>query len=54
MEDKIIIMYLCDRKKCENCREECQHTTDANHAIHKIKFKNYGNVIVEVEEENME
>lgn len=28
------LLYLCDRKKCENCSyPECKHTTDTNHAV---------------------
>lgn len=27
------ILYLCDRKACENCSSECKHTTDIRHAI---------------------
>ena len=22
------ILYICDRKACENCHEECKHTHD--------------------------
>lgn len=29
------ILYLCDRKACENCSSYCEYTTDINHAIHK-------------------
>lgn len=31
----INILYLCDRKQCENCSDVCKHTSDINHAIHK-------------------
>lgn len=27
------IYFLCDRKKCENCSQECRHTTDISHAV---------------------
>lgn len=27
------ILYLCDRKACENCNSECKHTTDIQHAV---------------------
>lgn len=27
------ILYLCDRKKCIECYEDCKHTTDINHAV---------------------
>lgn len=26
------IYYLCDRIACENCREECEHTENIEHA----------------------
>lgn len=41
------ILYLCDRRACENCNAECKYTTDIKHA------KNYelnGNTFVEVEQ----
>lgn len=28
-------LYLCDRKACENCHDECNHTSDIEHAIHR-------------------
>lgn len=28
----IATMYECDGKLCENCHEECHHTTDPRHA----------------------
>ena len=27
------IAYICDRKKCKNCSDICNHTTDINHAV---------------------
>ena len=27
------ILYLCDRRKCENCKPPCAHTTDISHAV---------------------
>ena len=27
------ILYICDRKKCEDCFEECRHTSDKDHAV---------------------
>ena len=27
------ILYICDRKACENCNKECKHTTDIRHAV---------------------
>lgn len=29
---EIQVLYICDRKKCENCYENCKHTTDIKHA----------------------
>ena len=29
------ILYLCDRKACENCSDYCKHTSDIEHAMHK-------------------
>ena len=34
MED-FDVLYICDRKACENCHEECMHTSDIEHAIHR-------------------
>lgn len=34
-QDKIDILYICDRKKCELCHDECKYTIDASHAVHK-------------------
>lgn len=27
------IMFICDRKACVDCRRECQHTTNIEHAV---------------------
>ena len=32
MED-FDVLYICDRKACENCHEECMHTSDIEYAI---------------------
>lgn len=29
---KANVLYLCDRRACEHCSTECQHTTDILHA----------------------
>lgn len=29
---EIRVLYICDRKKCDNCREECHHCSDIEHA----------------------
>lgn len=26
-------MYVCDRKKCDNCPSVCTHTLDISHAV---------------------
>ena len=28
--------YICDRRKCDVCSEECHHTSDPEHALYKI------------------
>ena len=33
VDNKLKIVYLCDRHKCENCIESCKHTSDINHAV---------------------
>ena len=27
------ILYICDRKACDNCSDMCKHTTDIRHAV---------------------
>ena len=27
------ILYVCDRTKCPECHDECEHTTDISHAV---------------------
>lgn len=27
------VLYLCDKKACSQCRPDCLHTTDPNHAV---------------------
>jgi len=36
------ILYLCDRKACEQCNPECQHTKDIYHAINFEKYEGGG------------
>ena len=31
-QDDVKILYICDGKKCDNCSEECFHTSDIRHA----------------------
>ncbi len=33
--DKIDILYICDKKKCESCSDICKYTSDIDHAVHK-------------------
>lgn len=41
------ILYACDKRACENCREElCRHTSNINHAKH---FKNIGGTVCEID-----
>lgn len=44
MENKV--MYICDRKKCEVCREDCKYTEDIRRA------ENFKEVLPGVFEEN--
>ena len=30
------IFYICDRKDCEICNRECNHTSDINHATNRL------------------
>lgn len=49
----MMIFYLCDRKKCDECHEECKHTSDESHAKNKGKqmdFKPIGADLWEVED----
>lgn len=34
------ILYLCDRRRCDNCSEECRLTSDIRHAENFIKYNN--------------
>lgn len=38
--DPAKILYLCDRRRCDNCSEECRLTSDIRHAENFIKYKN--------------
>ena len=29
------ILYICDRKACKNCHEECKHTINIEHAVNR-------------------
>lgn len=45
---EVDIFYLCDRKACENCHDECKHTGDISHAANKrelpISLFSYSNI----------
>lgn len=41
------ILYICDRRKCNNCSMECTHTTDIEHAVN---FKNIDDYYMEESE----
>lgn len=28
-----MILYICNRKKCETCHNECTHTSDPEYAV---------------------
>ena len=37
-EREIDIFYICDRKACANCHEECRHTGDISHAVNRNRL----------------
>lgn len=43
------VAYLCDRKKCEVCHEECRHTLDIRHAVNFRRV--HADKYIEMEEE---
>lgn len=43
------VLYLCDRRACDECHEYCNYTNDIKHAVN---FKNIEGVFVEDYEEN--
>ena len=46
--------YVCDRKKCPNCSEECKHTSDITHALydkHKYFYHDWKHDLWEVIQE---
>ena len=49
MED-FDVLYICDRKACENCHEECMHTSDIEHAIHRYDL--HGRTFQLIERDN--
>ncbi len=46
-KNKRRILYICDRRKCNNCSMECTHTTDIEHAVN---FKNIDDYYMEESE----
>ena len=33
--EPIKYLYICNRKKCANCYDECHHTADISYALYK-------------------
>lgn len=31
-----IVFYICNRKKCTNCNEDCRHTSSIAYAVNPI------------------
>lgn len=58
----LIVFYLCDMKKCENCsgrmQDLCRHTSDKTHAKYKDdtgrKFERNGAFLFEKERNSNE
>ena len=47
-----LVVYICDRRKCENCNyPECKHTFDIKHAAN-FELMEPGGFYVEVEHGN--
>lgn len=40
-----LILYVCDRKACENCSPGCTHTSDINHAVYFEKMNSDKGVV---------
>ena len=38
------VLYLCDRRACDECNDYCEYTHDVKHAVN---FKNVSGVFVE-------
>ena len=50
------VLYICNRKKCPNCSDECKHTKDVRYAknfeLVEGKASNGENYIYAVEKDN--
>ena len=40
--DENLVFYICNRKRCEDCSEECQYTTDIEYAANFEKIDDVG------------
>lgn len=38
------VFYLCNRKKCPNCHEECRHTSDLRFAKYQTDHRRFEEV----------
>lgn len=50
---KSSILFLCDRTRCKNCSELCNHTSDITYAKNKtkvMKFEKLLGMYMEIEE----
>lgn len=49
----MLIFYICDRTKCDECHSECKYTSDEAHAKNKgnqMEFEPVGGDLWEVED----
>jgi hypothetical protein len=50
------VLYICNRKKCPNCSDECKHTKDPRYAknfeLEEGKAYNGENYIYAIEKDN--
>lgn len=46
---ELCVMYLCDRRKCTICREDCTHTEDVRHAKNFELSKQHYSMMIEKE-----
>ena len=41
-DNNVVVLFLCDRKKCGTCHPEtCKHTTDIRHAVNFAEAEGY-------------
>ena len=41
------VIYICNRKRCENCHPECQHTSDIRFAADFTKVDDTDNTFIQ-------